>query len=381
MYLQKLKLTNFRNYSDLELQLQPGCYFLVGENGQGKTNLLEAIFCAGTGRSALSSNSDDLILEKCQQAVIEAEFMNSHVEQVGIQLDRSGPKWIKLNHKNLARTSDLLGKISVVILLPKDLQIIVGGPQKRREFLDEVLCNQSPRYLQALLDYQRMLKQKNSYLRDCKIHKRTADIMLIESLNGALLEPAVQIFLKRQEFIQKLQTEMQRMYHEVFPVLHQIDIQHVCDVGAACDEGQYRTGLLSLLQRSMNFEIKKGHALVGPAHDDVKIMLDGRNSRHFASNGQKRLLSLALRMVQGELLQNGEATIYLVDDVLLELDAAHRGSVLQCLRRAQQVFFTTTSTHWLGEDVVLRGTVLRVESGHVVATGIGGGFNTESGDL
>jgi DNA replication and repair protein RecF len=296
-------------------------------------------------------------------------------------LDRSGPKWIKLNHKNLARTSDLLGKISVVILLPKDLQIIIGGPQKRREFLDEVLCNQSPRYLSALLDYQRMLKQKNSYLRDCKIHKRAADMILIESLNGALLEPAVQIFLKRQAFIQKLQIEMQRMYREIFPVAHEVEIKHICDVGANCDEVQYRTGLINLLQRSMSFEIKKGHALVGPAHDDVKIMLDGRNSRHFASNGQKRLLSLALRMVQGELLQNGQAPIYLVDDVLLELDAAHRSSVLQCLRRAQQVFFTTTSTHWLDEDVILKGRVLRVESGHVVADGVGGGVNAEPGGI
>lgn len=353
--VRSLRLLNFRNYAELELQLEAGLQLVTGPNAQGKTNLLEAIAFVCTGRLLRGLRDVEAIREGADRMEVHAELEPSGTE-LGIHLERGSRKRATLNQASLPRASDLIGRQPIVTFSNTDLPIIREGALHRRLFLDTELSQLHPAYLHHLTVYRRALDHRNALLKQ----EPPADRALLETWEDQLSTHGDAIRDYRQRFIAALQPEAERV-QEALGAGETIRLEY-----EMADPGP----LGETLPQNRHQDLRRGTTTVGPHRDDFLIEVGGRDARHFGSMGQQRTAALSLKLGVIPLIRDrlSESPLVLLDDVLSELDENRRSALLVWVKSiAGQVILTCNEPEQAGPAAreasavwhVLQGTVTR----------------------
>ncbi len=364
MEIRRLRLEHFRNYSALDLTLGSGMHIFSGANAQGKTNLLEAVYAAATGRSARTNQDGEMIAWKADIARVVADFESVHRGALLIELSlgRKGgvaerphggtaQKRLKVNGA-VRSLADLAGVVPVVLFLVDDLEIIRGEPARRRAFLDSDLSAMSRTYAWAWRRYSRVLEQRNRLLKEMR--DGVVDVESLQPWNAQLAAFGGRLLEVRTRFLTDLSSETGPVYAALTNSPQQLTLRYRRGWGdpeaAPATRDEFAAMLADALDKAWPEEIRRGGSLVGPHRDDLLILVDGRDIRQYGSQGEQRTAALALRVAEFSLLHRllGEAPVLLLDNILSELDRTRRGALLAHLAPLAQVIVTTTDVDALG---------------------------------
>ncbi len=341
MEIRSLELQNFRNYERASLRFAEKLNFFVGENASGKTSLLEALAYVSLGRSFRGGSDADLIREGEKHFFIRCELRDRNDQEtrfeIGVEIGQSSRKKIKRDGVVLKRTSQMLGSLVCVVFTPEDLALVQGGHQERRAYIDFVLGSVDGEYLDALLQFNRALRQRNELLRRIQENKARIDDLI--PWDDMYIRHAVIVQQKRQAFLERFEPVVLQSVERISGLKDRISLK----LDTSLDEGGEKS-LRRRIRDKRYEEIRLGHSLLGP-HRDRLYFLDSSGeeiARRF-SQGQKRTLALSLKVAQFYYLKDhlGRPPVLLVDDVLHELDVHRRRAFLEVLDDCGQAFFTT----------------------------------------
>lgn len=370
MKLLNIKLRNFRNYEETELLFSPHINVLLGENAQGKTNLLEAIYVLALTRSHRTANDKELINWQSSNAQIAAQIEKQNgVLPLELDLGSRGKK-AKVNHLEQAKLSSYVGQLNVILFAPEDLQIVKGAPQKRRKFMDMEFGQMSNKYLYNSSQYRKILKQRNKYLKD--LHRQTStDKVYLSVLSDQLAAFGAEIIFQRLQLIKQLEKFAQQIhseisqgketlvldYHTSIPVANQVSVEALY---------QY---LQQQYQQIQAKEIMQATTLLGPHRDDLQFLVNDKNVAAFGSQGQQRTTALALKLAEIDLMkeQTNEYPVLLLDDVLSELDDYRQTHLLTAIQDKVQTFLTTTSLSGVQQELLRDPRIFKIKAGQVQA--------------
>ncbi len=383
MRLTHLTLHNFRNYVRLELDLPPGVMVLLGDNAQGKTNLLEAIYYLATTRSPHAGAERELVnwlaaeQEPLPYARLVGRVARGGAEvTVEITLTRQENhegryrKQIRLNGVP-RRAMDLLGQLTVVLFMPEDIDLVFGPPSLRRRYLDATLCQIDPAYCQTLSHYNQVLAQRNALLRD--LGERGGDPGQLIFWDERLVEHGARVIARRQEALLTLDELAHTLHGELTGGAERLHLRYLPGVSiAGWGATEIATGFQAQLAAWRGREIAAGMTLAGPHRDEMRFLIDGVDAGVYGSRGQQRTAALALKLAEVELMrrETGEYPVLLLDDVLSELDE-HRRRLLQNRldNGPEQAILTTTDLHNLPEAFLQRCRLWRVQMGRLTGGG------------
>ena len=365
MRLRYLALAGYRNIENT--RIEPGNSFnlLYGLNGQGKTNLLEAIFLLGNPRSFRSARLPDLIRHGKGLAQVVGTVEAGNVKhQIKLSLE-SGGRRVEIDGKATQRASDLHGKLNAVVFSPDDTGMVRQGPDSRRRFLDRAVYMGDIGYLHCWHNYQRILKQRNHLL---KINDKSG----LDIWTEKLAELGAEVIERRLSFVARLNESLKRHYSTISGGNEAVDISYRPDGVEATDRDRIQEELLQLLARHAKNDERYGTTTAGPHRDDLTLLLDGRPLKAFGSQGQQKSFVLALKMAEMDNLQAifNEPPLLLLDDMSSELDAERNRNLLDFLTaRDIQVFITTTERSPALLGAAVNCAVFRVEGGNLTFEG------------
>lgn len=382
MIVERLSLTDFRNYARADLELSSGPTVLVGSNGQGKTNLAEAVAYLATAGSHRVSSDAPLVRDGAEFAIVRARL--AHGERrlsVDVQINRQGSNRAQVNGSTV-RTGELGRYAQVVLFAPEDLQIVRGDPGARRRFADQLLVQRYPRLSATLADYDRVLKQRGALLKSARARRLGSEALpTLDVWDDKLVALGVDIIRAREALVRDLAEPIATAYAAIAGADHAPDARWVLSVDGADPDDEERivdpadTGdLYERFRRALRdkraSELERGVNLVGPHRDDLLLSLRGLPARGYASHGESWSLALALRIASAHLLraesQLGDP-IVILDDVFAELDAGRRTRLADIVGEFEQVIVTAA----VEQDVPppLRVGTVRVEAGTLAAGG------------
>ncbi len=363
MRVDRFVSTNYRNLSDSEIEFAPGLNLLVGSNGQGKTNLLEAVYFFRFGRSFRAQLDAELIRFDAPFCRVEAlcRFTDGRAERFAFAIERRdsrAAKTIKVNGDVVARRADLIGRFPAVLFGPHDLRTVSGEPENRRRFLDMIGTMTDPGYLRTTVDYRRVVEQRNAALKA----RAPRDEMAV--WNDRLVENGVELIERRRELTAAIETDMRSQAAELespFAFAMRYDSE-LLDSAAGGLADAFRERLAAIAAE----EYRRGVTLAGPHRDDVELVMDGHDLRRFGSQGQRRLLSVLLKLSEVAYLERElrEPCVLLLDDVFSEFDDAIMAKLQRLLDGDRQVFVTSP----VAVAPHARSRVYRVEAGRIVAS-------------
>jgi DNA replication and repair protein RecF len=381
-----LSLGDFRNYDTLELELVAGANLFVGSNGQGKTNLVEAIGYLSTLGSHRVSADAAMIRQGTDAAVIRARIANGEKSVLlEVQINRSGPNRAQAN-RSAIKPRELPRYFSSVIFAPEDIMLVRGDPSGRRRFLDELLVLRSPRMSGVMADYERVLKQRNSLLKSARA-SNAAQLSTLEIWDERLVSFGSELIEARSNLVADLTPEVAKAYASVAGADHAASLSSYLSIRAQSvdDEAEFETqavfgdrissdlaaeGFRTALARLRRAELTRGITLVGPHRDDLVLQLNGMPARGYASHGESWSFALALKLASAEVLRRESNTgdpVLVLDDVFAELDESRRGRLAAAVAGFEQVLITAA----VFDDVPssLAGQVVRIKAGQIVEEG------------
>ncbi|EPY2526650.1 DNA replication/repair protein RecF [Listeria monocytogenes] len=367
MHLESIVLRNFRNYENLELEFSPSVNVFLGENAQGKTNLLEAVLMLALVKSHRTTNDKDFIMWEKEEAKMEGRIAK-HGQSVPLELaiTQKG-KRAKVNHLEQKKLSQYVGNLNVVIFAPEDLSLVKGAPGIRRRFLNMEIGQMQPIYLHNLSEYQRILQQRNQYLKMLQM-KRKVDPILLDILTEQFADVAINLTKRRADFIQKLEAYAAPIHHQISRGLEALKIEYKASITLNGDDPEvWKADLLQKMESIKQREIDRGVTLIGPHRDDSLFYINGQNVQDFGSQGQQRTTALSIKLAEIDLIheETGEYPVLLLDDVLSELDDYRQSHLLGAIEGKVQTFVTTTSTSGIDHETLKQATTFYVEKGTV----------------
>jgi len=366
MYIEQLALKKYRNYEHLSVEFENKVNVIIGENAQGKTNVMESIYVLAMAKSHRTSNDKELIRWDEDYAKIEGRVQKQHGSiPLELIISKKGKK-ARLNHIEQQKLSQYVGNMNVVMFAPEDLNLVKGSPQVRRRFIDMEIGQVSPIYLHDMSQYQKILQQRNHYLKMLQIKKQTDQTML-EILTEQFINMAIKIVMKRFEFLQLLQNWAKPIHHGISRGLEELEIAYKPSVDVLEDQdlskmkARYEEKFGKLKMR----EIERGTTLFGPHRDDLLFFVNGRDVSTFGSQGQQRTTALSVKLAEIELIHSEikEYPILLLDDVLSELDDYRQSHLLNTIQGKVQTFVTTTSVDGIDHQTLKEASMFEVASG------------------
>ncbi len=335
--IDRIHLTRFRNFSNQRAEFSPGVNLIQGDNGQGKTNLLEALHFLCLGHSQRTRKDRELIQWGADAFVLRLEGMaGEHVQAQSVEYRVSGEKRVKVDETESQRLSELLGRFALVAFTPEDIEIVAGAPLHRRRFLDTLLCQHSRAYLEDLKRYNHALKQRNVLLRQ----PGRFDPKLLDIFGEQLVETGSRLLLERKLLLSELAPEAGAFYRTIGQGREALEIRLQC----CCPEAETLEAIAAVFSRKLaetkRSEQEMGTTLIGPHRDDLLFLLTDKPVREFGSQGQKRSVALSLKLAAARLLErkNRMPPILLMDDVFAELDESRRLQLSAAMASASQVF-------------------------------------------
>ncbi len=365
MHISALHLTHFRNYEQQELSLDPRLNLFWGPNGQGKTNLLEALFYLTIGKSYRKSPDADLVLFGKDFFRLEGFFQTRFHDKVHVEIAYAAKqgKFVKVNGLKLEKISELMQTLAAVELSPEDISLTKGSPSNRRHFIDITLSQTNTGYLHALQEYRHVLGQRNELLRQ----RPTADTL--EIWDAQLLDWGCKIWQIRLLFIAKLRELVNKLYHTLSQDVTPLALDYrPLQLETGADLATIHERFQQALQRNLKRETQFQMTLTGPHRDDVGLRFGQLDLRRFGSQGQHRLVSTALRLSQALYLQaeNEDCPLILFDDVFAELDERHKSLLEEMMGQFDQVFVATPREHDL-DRTRRRARIFHVNQGRATA--------------
>src|SRR5687768_13496313 len=365
MVIRELKLRNFRNYTELDFAPESGLNILVGENAQGKSNLLESIYLLTTSKSLRASRDSEMIQRGAEQASVLADVLRLTEADVEVEIAilASDKKAIRINGVRRPRVIELLGRLNSIHFSSLDLGIVSGEPAIRRRYLNLEISQISPKYVFDLASYKKALEQRNRLLKDLR-DRPYADSGL-DVWSEQLVRYGAPMYEKRRFFLDGLAPLANEIHRELTDGRESLTINYLPSVPLT--QGTTDSAFRSHLQTSAAEELRRGMTLVGPQRDDVQFLIDGADARLFGSMGQQRTVVLSLKLAQFRLMEDyvGESPVMLLDDVFSHLDDRRREHLLRWVRGRCQTFITTTNLHAFPPEIVEDAEIYDVCGGRI----------------
>jgi DNA replication and repair protein RecF len=378
MYVRRLDLTDFRSWEHACFELEPGISVLIGANGQGKTNLIEALGYLSTLGSHRVATDAPLVRHGTARAIVRTTVVNAGRElTVELEITPGRANRARINRSPVPRLRDVIGVLRTVLFAPEDLALVRGDPAQRRRFLDDLLVLRAPRLAGVQADYDKVLRQRVALLKSAGATRRssgTADLRTLDVWDGHLARHGAELLGARLDLAVELAPYVDAAYRAVAPESAAARLEYRSSLGAAVQSGVHETGkadiealevvMLAELARVRGTELERGVCLVGPHRDDLELGLGDMPAKGYASHGESWSFALALRLASYQLLRSGGAEpVLLLDDVFAELDINRRARLAEVAVEAEQVLVTAA----VPADVPaqLRGARFDVHGGEV----------------
>jgi len=353
MIIKTLEVRNFRNHEHTRIELSPGINFFVGENAQGKTNLLEAIYLTCVGRGWRTNKDRDMILFNKDTASVKTLVNKSYGNiTIEIGLSNTAKKSIKINDIPVGKMGELMGQINCVFFSPDELRLIKDAPADRRRFLDIDISQIDKTYFYALMRYGKTLAQRNAYLKDTSQHKNPDFERGLDIWDAQLARVGAILVSKRLLYIERLKPHVDKVHNHLTRNKEQITISYIntTTIDSAATESVdtpthelIETVILKQLYKSREKDLRLRTTTVGPHRDDLLIQINDKDVRHFASQGQQRTAALSLKLAELEVFEQltSERPILLLDDVFSELDTDRQDRLIKLLSKCQSIITST----------------------------------------
>ena len=339
MLIKKIKLKDFRNYDELELDFNDNVNLILGQNAQGKTNLLESIYVTSMGKSFRTSKDIEMIRFGSEFGKVYVETLKDDFEgSVEIVIDKASKKFVKVDGVKIKKTSQLLKNIYIVIFSPEDLKIVKDEPEKRRKFIDRELCQIKPSYYDNLSNYKKVLLQRNTYLKENFIDQGILDIwdMQLARFGAAIMH-------QRKVFTEKINKISCGIHSSITNGNEYLKIIYDPNVEFKESIREQEEFFYEIIKKSCENDLRQRTTTKGPHKDDLEFFINNINVRSFGSQGQQRTAALSLKLAEISIIEEetGEKPVLLLDDVMSELDAARQEFLIKSLADIQ-LFVTTT---------------------------------------
>ena len=361
MYLKDLNIVNFRNYHKLTLHLKNGVNILYGENGQGKTNLLESIYFLGVTKSHRFTSDQDLIFHGKSNLKVSGKVKtNTLSKQLEISLF-DGQKRLKCDSNVIKKNNEYMSYLNVIIFYPEDLEIIKGSPKIRRKYIDTELSQLHQGYCSVVNDFQKLLKMRNEYLKNSNF-----DENYFEILNQYFIDKCLIIYKMRNKFIKKINEFAPEIYKDIM----KIEDFHVVYSKNDFDEDVVTKEMLENYSKKIRSKEKMyGTTLFGPQRDDVEFYIGENSMKFFASQGQQRAAVLALKLSEIEIFKKStnETPILLLDDVFSELDKKKKNNLLKYIEEGVQTIITTTDLSNISVKIKRKAKLIEIKNGEIIS--------------
>lgn len=367
MRLNELQIKNYRNYETLSLHFNKNLVIFLGENAQGKTNILESIYVLAMTKSHRTSSEQELIRWETDGAYISG-LVDRGRSTIPLELflSKKGRK-TKVNHIEQKKLSSYIGQLNVILFAPEDLSLVKGSPQVRRKFLDMEIGQIDPIYLYDLVQYQTVLKQRNQYLKQLAEKKQTDEVYL-DVLTEQLIDFGSKIILARQKFVQRLGYWANALHQKISQEKEVLQINYLSNIPATCqtlqDIQQHFSHSLAQVKERERF---RQMTLVGPHRDDLDFLINDKDVQTFGSQGQQRTTALSVKLAEIDLMkeETGEYPVLLLDDVMSELDDSRQLHLLATIEGKVQTFLTTTTLDHVKDKMSVEAEIFYVEQGHI----------------
>ncbi len=374
MRIKSLKLLYFRNYLSMNIDVHPSLNVLVGNNANGKTNIIESIFCLALGRSYRTKSDSECIMFG-ETATAMSCVVNKNDKNLDIMLGISNKgKSAKIAGVKKTKLTDFVGELNIVLFSPEDLQLVKGSPSLRREFINREFYQFSRIYHKYYLMYQHLLKQRNSYLKDMRKNpKDEISLAYLETLTSQLAKVAIYITKERVSFVQDIsELTYKNMMNisngqESLKIRYKSSVLESLNIVDVTDEGFTEENLTKVMMKKSFDDIMRGSTKIGPHQDDLEFYINDLDAKMYASQGQQRSIVLSLKLAEINYLKSKTGTypVLLLDDVLSELDKNRQLKLLDAINENVQTFITTPSISDIKEDLLKKAKVFKIENGNI----------------
>ena len=374
MRIKSLKLLYFRNYLSMNIDVHPSLNVLVGNNANGKTNIIESIFCLALGRSYRTKSDSECIMFG-ETATAMSCVVNKNNKNLDIMLGISNKgKSAKIAGVKKNKLTDFVGELNVVLFSPEDLQLVKGSPSLRREFINREFYQFSRIYHKYYLMYQHLLKQRNSYLKDMRKNpKDEMSLAYLETLTSQLAKVAIYITKERVSFVQDISKltykNMMNISNgqESLTIKYKSSVLESLNIADVTEEGFTEENLTKVMMKKSFDDIMRGSTKIGPHQDDLGFYINDLDAKMYASQGQQRSIVLSLKLAEINYLKSKTGTypVLLLDDVLSELDKNRQLKLLDAINENVQTFITTPSISDIKEDLLKKAKVFKIENGNI----------------
>jgi DNA replication and repair protein RecF len=361
MIIKKLHLKHFRNYDELAIDFNKNINIFVGNNAQGKTNILESIYVLAITKSHRINLDTNLIKKDCECAKINGiikKHDQSNEDELEVLINLKGKK-VSINKKPVRKMSDYISNFNVIIFHPDDLEILKGSPSERRKFINVELSQLDNHYLAILNNYNQILKNRNEYLKRISIDNY--DKSYLEILTNQLINNAIKIYGYRQKFIDDINTAIMKVNDRI-KGLENIQIKYETSIPLD-NLNDIQKVLTDKYKSTLQREIAMAQTMTGPHRDDFIFFVNGKNARDFGSQGQQRMSVLSLKLAEIELFKDkkGEYPVLLLDDVFSELDNVKRHNIIKYLNKRMQIIITTTDINDVEKLILKNASIFSVD--------------------
>ncbi|MCF1616966.1 DNA replication/repair protein RecF [Tetragenococcus koreensis] len=368
MRLNNLHIRNFRNYDELSLDFHKNVVIFMGENAQGKTNLLESIYALALTRSHRTNNEQELIQWEKEQAFIKGNVQKEYTKvPLELFLTKKGRK-TKVNHMEQKKLSSYIGQLNVILFAPEDLSLVKGSPQGRRKFLDMEIGQIDPVYLYESAQYQKILKQRNQYLKQLAEHKQT-DELYLDILSEQLIDHGSKVLFARQQFVKQLEYWANQLHQKISQSKEHLTIIYRSSIPGDhwADEQTVKETYAQEIEQVKGKERLRQVTLAGPHRDDMSFLVNEKDVQTFGSQGQQRTTALSVKLAEIDLIkeETGEYPVLLLDDVMSELDDSRQLHLLETIEGKIQTYLTTTTLKQVKDKMSVEPEIFYIRQGQL----------------
>lgn len=358
MHIERIELTNFRNYEKLKLNNLGNINIIIGDNGIGKTSIIESIYVASTARTFKSNDEAVMIRNNADYFKVKLEVSDHEkIKKLDYVLTSDGKK-TKINGKLKKKISDYIFQFKVILFSPDELKIIKESPTTRRNYLNVSLSQVNKTYIKLLNNYNILIKNKNEYLKKMFINSNM-DTMYLDVLDKKIAELGLEIYNIREDYVEKINKKIKRIFKK-FKKNDSVFIEY---------ESQFQNKslneILAMFKKNRNYEETIGFTKIGVHKDDLIFLHNGKNAKEYSSQGIQKLILLSLKMAEMEVLVNDyyESPVLLLDDLFSELDIVNQNNIINSLSNEVQVFITTTDIKNVKPNLIKKAYIIDLNGG------------------
>ncbi len=370
MKIEHIKLTNFRNYDELELDFNPNINIIVGNNGQGKTNILESIYVLSLSKSNRDGYDSDMIKFEKESLSLEGKIIdNDLIKKLRVDITPY-KKRVFINNKEIHKIKDYISNFCVISFVPTDLDIIKGSPSVRRNLLNIDISQLYNNYITYLNEYNKIIKIRNDYLKKLYINNNS-DFRYLDVINEKMIEKADKIYEYRFKFIEEINKNIADIYKKITG-LDGLTIKYDNTLGLdSYDKEKIKETYLKKLKKHLNQEMMQGISLIGPHRDDFTFYLDNVDMKVYSSQGQQRMAIIAFKISELSYYKKiiGSYPVLLLDDIFSEIDIKKRNKIINFLKKDIQTIITTTDINDISKKLLDNAVIYNISNKKITKKG------------